>query len=207
MASLCASDARVVDAVEMQQQPADRVGRAAAVVEQFGAVGIAGAVARLLDVLHEGGEQVGQQRLGQREVAHGVRERAEHLGPARRGRCAARGGREVGAKGAAGRLEPLGRRRRRLRRRCRRRCARRRRSRRSAAAAAAGTARRRPGNSRSASAQARRTGGAGKTRGGLSCTAQYHRRAQLAHRTMTAIRRRPRVPRTPLPMPRAGRSS
>ena len=170
MASLCASDARVVHAVEVQQQAADRVGRAAAVVEQLGAVGIACAVARLLDVLHEGGEQVGQQRLGQREVAHGLRERAEDFGPARRRCRAARGGGEVGAEGAQV-VEPLGRRWRRLRRRCRRPCARSRRSRRSAAAAAAGTARRRPESFRSASAQARRSDGAGQTRAGLSCTA------------------------------------
>ena len=55
----------VADAVQVQQQPADRVGRAAAVVEQLGAVG----VARVAHVLLEGVEQVVQQRERQRVLA------------------------------------------------------------------------------------------------------------------------------------------
>src|SRR5690606_9773984 len=55
----------VVHAVQMQQQPANRVGRAAAVVEQLSAVGIGGCIARFFNVLNEGAEQIIQQRHGQ----------------------------------------------------------------------------------------------------------------------------------------------
>ena len=77
----CAS----VDAVEVQQQPADRVGRATAVVEQLGAVG----VARLVHVLHEGVEQVGRAAA---RVGDGVplRGRAARRPPASAAKAAAR---------------------------------------------------------------------------------------------------------------------
>jgi hypothetical protein len=101
MASLCARAWCVVHAVQVQQQPADGVGRAAAVVEQFGAVGVGAAVARLLDVLHEGAQQVGQQVFGQGVLRDGVGERAEHVRPARdRAALALRGGCELFAVGA-----------------------------------------------------------------------------------------------------------
>ncbi|MPN00109.1 hypothetical protein SDC9_147303 [bioreactor metagenome] len=66
----------------MQQQPPHRVGRAAAVVQQFGLRGIGAAIARVDDVLHEGVQQIIQQRHGQGMRADLVLQRREHACPA-----------------------------------------------------------------------------------------------------------------------------
>ena len=131
--------AGVVDAVEVQQQPADRIGRAPAVVEQLGAVG----VACLGDVLRERVEQV--VRAASR--AAGARRMPRRSGPNTSGQRAAgpAGGRprvECGAEGRqVGEAARSGVRR--LRRRCRRRCGRSGRSPRSPDAARGGHEQRR----------------------------------------------------------------
>jgi hypothetical protein len=78
----------------MQQEAADRVRRAAAVVEQFAAVG----VARLGGVLRERVEQIGEQRHRRATLRQLDGERSEHLRPARRRRGAGGDRDEVGAK-------------------------------------------------------------------------------------------------------------
>jgi hypothetical protein len=57
-------------AVQVQQQAAHRVGRAPAVVQQRGLVGVGGAGVGHAHVLLEGGEQIEQRRLGQLERPH-----------------------------------------------------------------------------------------------------------------------------------------
>ena len=109
---------RVADAVEMQQQPADRIGGAPAVVEQRRPVGVAGHGHVLDEGVEQGVEQLDRQAMtGDRRG-----QRREHLRPgataavplptrpARRGR---RRGRRAARPG-----------RRRPRRRCRRQCGR-----------------------------------------------------------------------------------
>ena len=135
----------VVDAVEVQQQAADRVGRAAAVVEQLGAVGVARACARPARRRRAGRRAA----LGSAMRAMRAAERLEDLAASARDgagraddRRAGRRGRRPGRRGA--RSAP-----RRLRRRCRRPCAQSGRSPRSAGRSAAGTARRRPESFRS----------------------------------------------------------
>ncbi len=86
-------------AIQVQQQPPHGVGRAAAVVEQGGAVGVGGAVAGFLGVLHEGAEQVVEQRHGQAMLAQHALQRAEHGGPARAGRRPRGHGGQLGAVG------------------------------------------------------------------------------------------------------------
>ena len=89
----------VVDAIKVQQQAADRIGTAPAVVQQFGPVGIAGGVAALVHVLFEGGQQVGQGAQRQLEVAHRAAQGNEDAGPAAAVGAAAEAGVEVCAVG------------------------------------------------------------------------------------------------------------
>ena len=84
---------RVVDAVKVKQQAADRVGRAATVVEQPRAVGVAG----LHGVGREGVEQVREKRGRQTVSCDGAGQRSEHLGPAGRRRGSRGDGEQVGA--------------------------------------------------------------------------------------------------------------
>ena len=144
----------------MQQQAADRVGGAAAVVQQLGAVRIAGAIARLLHVLPEGVEQVAAAAATGRSKVVAARPAGRTRaasGPTRAG-LAAHACRSFAVGAQVG--EPRHRRALRPRRRCRRRCARTSRSPRPAAAGGAGRARRRRGSFRSG-----RPGGAGSGRG------------------------------------------
>ncbi len=85
----------VADAVQMQQQAADRVRRASAVVEQLGTIG----VPCLDGVLREGIEEIGEQRCRESVLGKRARERSEHLGPARRRRLPDRDRVQVGAEG------------------------------------------------------------------------------------------------------------
>ena len=66
------------DAVKMQQQAPDRVGRAAAVIEQFGLVFVTGCV----HVLLKSTEQVPQQGQGQLPLADLRCQRVKHAEPA-----------------------------------------------------------------------------------------------------------------------------
>ena len=68
----------VADAVEVQQQAPDRVGRAAAVIHQFGLVGVTG----LVHVLLKSAEQVAQQGQGQLPLADLRGQGVKHSGPA-----------------------------------------------------------------------------------------------------------------------------
>ncbi len=85
----------VAHAVQVQQQPPDRIGRALAVAQQLGAVG----VAALVQVLLEGVEQGLEQRQRQVMAAEDRRQRPEHRRPARRGRMAARDAAQILAVG------------------------------------------------------------------------------------------------------------
>ena len=76
----------IVDAVQVKHQPPHRVGRATAVVQQFGAVG----VGVLDNVLLERAEQVREQGHRQSKPRDRAGERFEHRCPAWRGRRAAR---------------------------------------------------------------------------------------------------------------------
>ena len=75
----------IVDTVQVQQQSADRVGRTAAVVQQFGPVGVAVAGFSVTHVLCESTQQVGQQRNRQAIGADGLAQGDEDARPA----CAA----------------------------------------------------------------------------------------------------------------------
>ena len=81
----------VVDAVQVQQQPAHRVGRAAAVVQQGGAVGVVGVAHVLLKRVEQGLQQ------GQRQgvTLHLHPERGKLGLPARAGRVGPGGGMQV----------------------------------------------------------------------------------------------------------------
>ena len=84
-------------AIQVQQQAAHGVGRAAAVVQQGGHIGVGGAVARHRHVLYEGAEQIVQRLRGQAEGAHLRCQRNKHLRPAGRRRLALRYGQQVSA--------------------------------------------------------------------------------------------------------------
>jgi hypothetical protein len=74
------------------QQAAHRIGRTAAIVQQCLPVGIGGAIARLLDVLDEGAEQVVQQPDGQLPLLQLVLQRRKNVRPVlRRWLAAGRG--------------------------------------------------------------------------------------------------------------------
>ena len=70
----------VADFVKVEQEPADRVGRAATVVEQRRAIG----VADRRHVLREGVEQIAEQADRETMPFDRQREWREHVGPARR---------------------------------------------------------------------------------------------------------------------------
>ena len=70
----------------MQQQTANRVGRAASVIEQLSAVGIGGCIARFFNLLNEGAEQIIQQRHGQLVQLNILLQRAKDGHPSRLGR-------------------------------------------------------------------------------------------------------------------------
>jgi len=77
--------ARPVDAIQMQQQPAYRVGRSAAVIQQLGSR----LVGRVAHVLLESVQQIGQQGLRQSEARHAGSQRGKHFAPARTGQATA----------------------------------------------------------------------------------------------------------------------
>ena len=90
---------RVAHAIQVQKQPPHRVGGAAAVVQQFGAVGIAFGIAGFFHILGEGAEQVFEQRHGQLVAAQHALQRQEHIRPAGRGRLPLRNRVQVGQVG------------------------------------------------------------------------------------------------------------
>ena len=91
---------RVGDAVQVQQQAPHGVGRAAAVVQQLGAVGITGGAGGFFNVLDEGTEQIIEQRHRQLVAGNGLLQRGEHSAPARAGGVALGAGVQVVAVGA-----------------------------------------------------------------------------------------------------------
>ena len=148
----------VAIAGDPQHEPADRIGRAAAVVEHVGPRG----VASRRDILTERAHEIVEERQRQIERSDRVAERDEQSARRALGggdRRALAGDRVVQAAAARRRSRAcrVGRRRRRLRRRCRRPLARTRTRPRHAAASAPAAGARRRENSRSATAPAPRT--------------------------------------------------
>ncbi len=88
-----AQERGVVEAMKVQQQAADRVGRAAAVVQQGGAVRVTG----MAGVLLEGVQQRGEQGHGQAVARDHRGERIEHAAPAAGAGAAGGGVQQVGA--------------------------------------------------------------------------------------------------------------
>ena len=87
----------VADAIQMKQQPADRVGAAPAIVKQFPAACIARAVAAADHVLFKSRQQVPQRPLRQHEVADRAAQWNENAGPTAAVGPAGEAGIEIGA--------------------------------------------------------------------------------------------------------------
>ncbi len=155
-------DPRIVVPGDAQDEPADRIGRAAAIVDQV----VPGGVARRRDVLAERAEQILEQRHRQRHVANRRAEREKDLAcvrrlAGRRGRTGAIAHRTACSRAdqPSSRRQPFRGRSVRPRRRSRRRRGRTHRPRRCAGASRAAPATTPPGNSRSAHRRRARTGG------------------------------------------------